>query len=113
MGIIMMDIEIYITEEGKEPFNDFLDSLKTYKDRARIEARFDRVENGNLGDHNSVGDGIHELRFFFGPGYRVYYGVQNKRLIILLCAGNKKTQRKDIRTAKEYWKNHKTRRKTK
>ena len=68
---------------------------------SRVLARLARVELGNLGDHSSVGDGINELRLFFGSGYRIYYMQQGQQLIILLCAGDKSTQAKDIRLAKK------------
>jgi len=108
----MIETRVYAKENGKEPFNDFLDSLG-YADRARIEKRIDNVEKGNLGDHKFCGVGVNELRCFFGPGYRIYYGIQNELLIILLCAGDKKSQKKDVKTAQSYWANHKERRKTK
>lgn len=68
---------------------------------SRVLARLARVELGNLGDHSSVGDGINELRLFFGSGYRIYYVQQGQQLIILLCAGDKSTQAKDIKLAKK------------
>lgn len=68
---------------------------------SRVLARLARVEMGNLGDHSSVGDGINELRLFFGSGYRIYYMQQGQQLIILLCAGDKSTQAKDIKLAKK------------
>ena len=67
----------------------------------RVLARLARVELGNLGDHSSVGDGINELRLFFGSGYRIYYLQQGQQLIILLCAGDKSSQAKDIKLAKQ------------
>jgi putative addiction module killer protein len=66
-------------------------------------ARLKRVELGNLGDHHGVGEGVYELRIDFGPGYRVYFGEDGKRLVVLLIGGTKKTQRRDIETAKRYW----------
>lgn len=103
MGINMFEIELFELEPGHEPFNDFLDAIKSYDDRARIQARLDRVEKGNLGDYVSVGDGVYELRFFFGPGYRVYFGIEAKKIILLLCGGDKRSQKKDIKQAKNYW----------
>ncbi len=67
----------------------------------RVLARLARVELGNLGDHSSVGDGIGELRLFFGSGYRIYYMQQGQQLIILLCAGDKSSQTKNIKLAKQ------------
>ena len=63
-----------------------------------------RAELGNLGDHRGIGRGIIELRIQYGPGYRVYAGLKGKDLIVLLCAGDKSTQRRDITRAQAYWK---------
>jgi putative addiction module killer protein len=62
-----------------------------------------RIESGNLGDYKSVGDGVMELRFDFGPGYRTYFGMEGKTLVLLLIGGDKGTQRKDIKRAQELW----------
>lgn len=58
---------------------------------------------GNLGRYRGVGQGVIELKIDFGPGYRVYVGLEGAGLIILLCAGNKGSQDQDIRKAIEYW----------
>ena len=81
-------------------FNLWLETLEMTT-ISRVLARLARVELGNLGDHSSVGDGISELRLFFGSGYRVYYMQQRSQLIILLCAGDKSSQAKDIKLAKQ------------
>jgi len=70
---------------------------------ARIRVRVTRAELGNLGDHRSVGQVVVELKIYFGPGYRVYVGLQGKELIVLLCAGDKASQEKDIKKAINYW----------
>jgi putative addiction module killer protein len=67
--------------------------------RARIAKRIDRLANGNFGDAKSVGQNVSELRFTFGPGYRVYYTLRGKVIVILLCGGDKKTQARDIERA--------------
>jgi len=69
--------------------------------------RLRKVEQGHLGDCKAVGKGISELRFFFGPGYRVYLGQASGKIIILLTGGNKATQTKDIKKAKAYWTEYK------
>ncbi|MEI6241817.1 MAG: type II toxin-antitoxin system RelE/ParE family toxin [Chlamydiota bacterium] len=74
---------------------------------ARIDARFARIrENGNLGIYEPVGYGVFELKFDFGPGYRVYFGFKTKTFLILLFGGYKKAQQKNINKAKEYWQEH-------
>ena len=67
---------------------------------ARIVARIRRMEIGNAGDVRSVGDGVSEIRIDYGPGYRVYFARRGRTLVILLCGGDKKSQRKDIALAK-------------
>ena len=66
-----------------------------------------RLESGLYGDCEPVGEGVSELRMFFGPGYRVYFGEDAKNTVILLCGGDKDSQKKDIKKAKEYWKEYK------
>jgi putative addiction module killer protein len=65
----------------------------------RIAARIRRVEQGNAGDVRSVGGGVMEMRIPYGPGYRVYYVQRRTHLMILLCGGDKRTQRRDIKRA--------------
>ncbi len=83
-----------------EVFADWLDNLKDRQGAARIVKRLMRVEEGHLGDYASVGDGVMELRFHFGPGYRVYYVQRGETLIILLAGGDKASQARDIDKAK-------------
>jgi len=71
-----------------------------------VMTRIDRVESGNLGEHKGVGEGVFELVINFGPGYRVYFGQDGKDIVILLIGGNKSTQPRDIKTAKEYWRTY-------
>lgn len=67
----------------------------------RIQARIDRVEDGNFGDIAPVGEGVSELRIHFGPGYRVYFTQRGLNVVILLAGGDKATQSKDIKNALE------------
>lgn len=92
---------------GKEPAKDWINSLKDNMGKAKILTRIERAESGNFGDYKSVGDGVFELRISFGPGYRVYYALDGQDLILLLIAGDKSTQQKDIANAKEFWTTHK------
>ncbi len=98
------NIFIYETD-GKEPYTKWLKSL-SMPIRARIMARMARVEVGNYGDCQPVGDRVSELRFHFGAGYRVYFGETSNTIVILLNGGTKRTQKKDIKIAKEYWKEY-------
>lgn len=69
--------------------------------RARITARVYRLRSGLFGDVKPVGSGVSEMRIDYGPGYRVYFVQCGKALVILLCGGDKRTQRRDIKTAIE------------
>lgn len=93
----------YVTPSGEIPFLKWLNNIKDPVTRFRIRRRFDRVEQGNYGDCEPVGEGVSELRLFFGSGYRIYIAEWSDEIIILLCAGDKKSQKKDIKLAKAYW----------
>jgi len=75
--------------------------------RARILVRVDRLIEGNPGQHRDLTDGVSELKLDFGPGYRVYYTLRGRRLLLLLLGGDKSTQQKDIETAVRLAKNFK------
>lgn len=96
-------LKIYQSSAGALPFVEWLESLKDVKVRYRIKERLDRVTLGNLGDYKALGDGLFELRLAFGAGYRIYYGENQENIILLLCGGNKSSQKKDIQKAKAYW----------
>ena len=81
-------------------FRHWLAGLRDERARARILKRLDRAQAGNLGDVAPVGEGVSELRIFYGPGYRVYFAQRGKELIVLLCGGDKSTQDADIAEAK-------------
>ena len=81
-------------------FRHWLAGLRDERARARILKRLDRARAGNLGDVAPVGEGVSEMRIFYGPGYRVYFAQRGKELIVLLCGGDKSTQDADIAEAK-------------
>ncbi len=95
---------VYETAEGRAPFSDWMKRLKDRRARAKIRARIARVQLGNFGDCRSVGGGVAELRVSYGPGYRVYFGRQDDTVVVLLLAGDKRTQSDDIDRAQAYWK---------
>ena len=78
-------------------FSDWLHRLKDVNAVARIVARIRRMELGNPGDVRSVGHGVMEMRIAYGPGYRIYYVQRGAAIVILLCGGDKRTQRQDIK----------------
>lgn len=77
----------------------WLDGLRDIHARARVLARVERLAAGNPGDVKPVGEGVSELRIGYGPGYRVYFTMRGRRVIILLAGGDKRTQASDIKTA--------------
>lgn len=82
-------------------FTKWFKSLKDRRAKARIQAKIDRVEMGHFGDVASVGEGVSELRIFYGPGYRVYFVQKDALVVILLSGGDKSSQKADIAKAKE------------
>ncbi|WP_379069363.1 type II toxin-antitoxin system RelE/ParE family toxin [Mesorhizobium sp. UC22_110] len=81
-------------------FDEWLGRLRDRRARSLIQARIDRVEEGNLGDHKFF-SGIGELRIAHGPGYRVYFVKRGDVVVILLCGGDKGSQDRDIKRALE------------
>ena len=88
---------IYTTEV----FDAWFESLRDKQAARRIQARIDRAEDGNFGDHKSVGGGVFEMRIHHGPGFRVYFTLRGMEVVILLAGGDKSSQAEDIQTAQE------------
>lgn len=99
-------LEFYQRENGDVPFRDWLNGLRDLQGVARIRARLTRVRAGNFGQVRALGDGVAELKIDHGPGYRVYYGMAGKTIVLLLIGGDKSTQKRDIKTAKDYWRDY-------
>lgn len=102
-------VRVYETRDGARQFDNWLRSLRDSSARQRVRTRINRLRLGNFGDHKTVGDGVCELRIDYGPGYRVYCGRDGAEIVILLVGGDKRTQDRDIETAKEYWTDYKDR----
>ena len=98
-----MDLLRYQREDGREPFTDWLVGIRDKVAAARIRVRLRQLEAGNFGDCDAVGEGVIELRIHVGAGYRVYCGRHGKTVVILLCGGDKSSQPRDIKRAKELW----------
>ncbi|GFK94497.1 hypothetical protein NNJEOMEG_02343 [Fundidesulfovibrio magnetotacticus] len=92
----------YAFEDGKEPFSLWFKALRDFRAKAAILKRIERLEAGNFGAAKPCRNGVHELVVDFGPGYRVYYGLVGKEIVLLLCAGDKRTQQADIDRAISY-----------
>jgi len=102
-------ISEYTDEKGKSPYAHWLGGLRDARAKAKVMMRVDRMELGLFGDAEPIGEGLTELRIDYGPGYRVYYGKEGNTVYLLLCGGDKSTQKKDIKLAKKYWQDHKRR----
>lgn len=112
-AVIPKTIEVYEDEHGHEPYTEWFKNLRDRQGKTRIETRLRRLAAGLYGDCEPVGEGVNELRMFFGPGYRVYFGEESDSVVILLCGGDKSTQKQDIKNAQKYWKEYKDYGKTK
>ncbi|MYD59854.1 MAG: type II toxin-antitoxin system RelE/ParE family toxin [Gemmatimonadetes bacterium] len=100
-------LQIYLAPNGREPFTEWLKSLRDRRARKQIQVRLDHLETGNSGDCRAVGEGVFELRLQFGPGYRIYFGEVDQTIVLLLCGGDKSSQVRDIEQAKAYWREYK------
>ena len=89
--------EVLKTDE----FDGWLSALADQRAVAKIASRIERLGLGNAGDVKPVGEGISELRLTYGPGYRIYYKQTGKTILVLLCGGDKSSQQRDIKRAKE------------
>jgi putative addiction module killer protein len=102
-------LKIYGTPNGDEPLTEWLNGLKDQKARIAIRMRLGRMQLGNFGCCKTVGEGVSEMKIDLGPGYRIYYGMIGRMVVLLLCGGDKGTQNKDIRRALDYFKDYKQR----
>ncbi|MFA6238681.1 MAG: type II toxin-antitoxin system RelE/ParE family toxin [Bacteriovorax sp.] len=96
-----MELQYYLDSKGKCPFKLWLNEVDIAL-RARILARLARVATGNFGDSRPVGLGVYELRFFYGGGLRVYFGINHHGTVVLL-GGVKASQSRDIYQAQSFW----------
>ena len=96
-------LQVYRDQNGRQPFTEWFYTIQDIKTRTRIRKRLDRLEDGNFGNCKSVGNGVFELLLHFGPGYRIYFGQSDNTVVLLLCGGDKSSQKQDIARAKNYW----------
>jgi putative addiction module killer protein len=101
-----MEIRRYLTKTGRDVFAEWLAGLRDNRTRAKIVARIDRLSAGNFGDCKSLRGGLFELRIDWGPGYRVYYALDGRTCVLLLCGGDKRKQHADIKRAAENLKDY-------
>ena len=104
-----MTILHYLTADGRDLDQEWLDGLRDLKVRVAIDRRVERLVRGHLGDHRFCRDGVWELRIDCGPGYRVYYARAGQDILLLLCGGDKRNQDGDIQRAVNAWRDWQTR----
>ena len=92
---------------GKKPLDEWMESLKDKNTIARISERLWRLSIGCYGDYKKIDNELSELRLKFGSGYRIYFSEINNIILLLLCGGDKSTQKRDIKKAKDYLQNWK------
>jgi putative addiction module killer protein len=104
----MPDVRYYVASDGRQPFAEWFATMDVVA-RAKITRAIVRLEQGSFSNVKSVGDGVCEYRIDFGPGYRVYFGQDGPRLVILLTGGTKKRQQQDIDAAHACWRDYRER----
>lgn len=105
----MNEFRRYLTESGKDVFGEWLENLGDNRARAKVAVRVLRLAAENFGDCKLLRDGVSELRIDWGPGYRVYFAMEGRSIVLLLCGGDKRRQSADIERAIGYWKDYKKR----
>jgi putative addiction module killer protein len=105
-----MDLLEYLDEKGRSPFENWFNRINAQA-AAKVTTALVRLESGNISNAKSVGSGVYELKIDFGPGYRVYFGYDGPKVVILLAGGTKKRQNKDIETVKKRWNDYKEQKK--
>ena len=103
MEVRPIQIVEYETPEGINHFDRWFETLPL-SIQGWVRSRLERVKRGVLGDVESVGEGVSELRFLqTGPGFRIYFGMRGRQMVILLCGGDKGSQKRDVKFAKQLW----------
>jgi putative addiction module killer protein len=99
----MYEIRHYVTQDERDVFLEWRRQFRDVQAKIAIDRRINRMELANFGDHRFCRDGVWELRIDVGPGYRVYYAIAGRQVILLLHGGDKRTQDADINRACAYW----------
>jgi putative addiction module killer protein len=107
----MIEIREYLGPDGRNLFGDWFDRLNSEAAR-RVTTALYQLRLGNFSNVKGVGGGVFECRIDSGPGYRVYFGKDGERIVILLCGGTKQHQQDDIALAGECWQEYKQRKRS-
>lgn len=105
---VRVRIEEYVTDAGASPFGEWFDDLDPAA-AARVTVAVTRIARGAVSNVKGVGDGVFEYRIDAGPGYRIYFGRDGDRLVILVGGGTKRRQDRDIEAARMRWESYKAR----
>lgn len=97
------EVRHFLATDGRDIFGEWFDALRDRRAQQRIAVRVDRVALGLWGDVKPLREGVHEVRIDHGPGYRVYFAIAGRNVVLLLCGGDKRAQRADIARAVGYW----------
>jgi len=103
LPIPMTDARVYQRKNGMRPFDERFAALHDDRAAARITTALAKLERGLRADVRTVGEGVQEAKVNYGPGYRVYFGLDGTSLIVLLLCGDKRTQNSDIQLAQTLW----------
>jgi putative addiction module killer protein len=106
----VIEVREYLAADGTSPYAKWFDNLNAQA-AAKVATAVTRMAQGNLSNAKSIGAGVQEYRIDFGPGYRIYFGRDGDRLVILLGGGTKKRQQDNIRHAQALWSDYRGRRK--
>jgi putative addiction module killer protein len=104
----MTEVREYLDAEGNSPYAKWFDRLNAVA-AVKVTTATHLMEQGNFSNVKGVGAGVYEYRINFGPGYRIYFGKDGERLVILLAGGTKKRQEVDVTAAKSHWRDYKRR----
>ncbi len=104
----MVEIREYLDGDGHSPYARWFNRLNAAA-AVKVVTAIHRMEQSNFSNVKGVGAGVYEYRISFGPGYRIYFGKDGDKLVILLAGGTKKRQDADIKAAQAYWQDYKRR----
>jgi len=100
------EICYYQGDDGAVPYTKWMRKCRDNLAKAKILAKIANFKLGNMGDHKMLGGGVYEARINYAKGYRIYYGIDQGKVVLILCAGEKSTQKEDVEKAKEYWRDY-------